>query len=112
MLNRADEQNHNNPIYSAGFIAGQKFEREQQAAEQAKKKAGAMSVTVKVTEMDVFKDLAEITVELANHIEENHLSPQSVRLLKKIDTFQETLKQRVEKGKEKRESEGVTVSRI
>lgn len=112
MLNKEIEHTHDNPVYSAGFIAGREFEQEQQAEREKKKPGAAMTVTVKATEMDVFKELAVITVNLAEYVQKNHPTREGKALLKKIDDFHEVMKQRTEESERKRESEGVTIQRL
>lgn len=64
-----------NPVYNAGFNEGRKFEKElaQEAAAKEKDKEApknigkvkGITVSVKVSEMDLFKELATVTHDLA-----------------------------------------------
>lgn len=74
-MNYEGMANDSNPIYNAGFIEGRKFEQvlaEEAAAKQAKAethnnigKVGGITVSLRVTEMEVFKELAAISHQMA-----------------------------------------------
>lgn len=109
MLNREGETNHNNPIYSAGFMEGRKFEREL-LKEQQQKKVDSMTFKVSALDMDIVKELAQITKSLADYIESSYVggipTPEALELLSTLDNFLDKSEQRRKENEKKMESLG------
>lgn len=110
MLNRDGEVNHNNPIYSAGFMEGRAFEREL-IKEQQQKKRDAMTFKISALDMDIVKELAEITKSLADYIESSHTggipTPEALELLSTLDNFLDKSEERRKENEKKMESFGL-----
>ena len=123
MLHRPDEINHNNPIYSAGFTEGQKFERELLQAERAEllkiqadreNNRSHMRINVNALELDIFKDLVVCTKNLADYVAEHNKdnpSPEALDLLISLDRLLNKYEQRTIENDKKLESQGVKVLR-
>lgn len=90
MLWRDGESNHNNPIYSAGFIEGRKFERELMQEEGSEGKNG-LEVAVSVLDLDIVKELAEITHSLSDYvcesIRQGNDNPHAYKLVRALEEF-------------------------
>lgn len=75
-LEKIDETN---PVYNAGFIEGRKFEQERQEQRDlveedvkeitTQKRVGGMTVNIRVSEMDMYKQLAKVAYKLAEACE-------------------------------------------
>lgn len=111
MLNREGEVNHNNPIYSAGFMEGRKFERELLKEQQEKK---ALRVNVTAMDLDIVKELIVLTKDMADYVafqNDQHPTPRGLALIKGLDNLLTKYEQKTIENEKKMESEGVTVIR-
>lgn len=116
MLNREGEVNHNNPIYNAGFIEGRKFEREliEERNKQRigpKGEPGFLSVQLSLSDMDIFKELAQITKSLADFIEcsyiEGDKGEEAAKLIQSLNDFLNRYDEKTEEKRKDLESVGV-----
>lgn len=123
MLSRPEENNHNNPIYTAGFIEGQKFEREllQEQRDELLKiqtdrenNRSHLKVNVNALNMDVVRDLIVVTKDLADYVTEHskeNPSQRALDLLISLDRLLNKYEQKTIENDRKLESQGVQVLR-